>query len=67
MMQKLQQIYIQKVKKYADMALYEEILFLKHNIKGGWVVENVKPYYTPLIPPKAIFSNSVSSKMYLSL
>ena len=45
---------IQKVKKYADMALYEEILFLKHNFKGGWVVENVKPYYTPLIAPTAV-------------
>jgi len=45
---------IQKVKKYADMALYEEILFLKHNFKGGWVVENVKPYYTPLISPTAV-------------
>ena len=45
---------IQKVKKYANMELYEEILFLKHNFKGGWVVENVKPYYEPLIPAKLI-------------
>ena len=36
------------------MELYEEILFLKHNFKGGWVVENVKPYYTPLIPPTKV-------------
>ena len=45
---------IQKVNKYANMELYEEILFLKHNFKGGWVVENVKPYYTPLIPPTKV-------------
>jgi DNA (cytosine-5)-methyltransferase 1 len=43
-----------KLNRYPDMALYEEILFLKHFFKGGWVVENVKPYYEPLIPPSAI-------------
>ena len=36
---------------YPDMCLYQEILFLKHHFKGRWVVENVKPYYTPLIAP----------------
>jgi len=35
--------------KYADMRLYQEIIFLQHNFKGKWVVENVKPYYKPLI------------------
>ena len=35
--------------KFPDMRLYEEILFLQHNAKCLWVVENVKPYYTPLI------------------
>jgi len=34
---------------YPDLKLYEEILFLKHHAKCLWVVENVKPYYTPLI------------------
>lgn len=34
---------------FPDMKLYEEILFLKHYFKGQWVVENVVPYYTPLI------------------
>lgn len=32
------------------MKLYEEILLLKHNFKGKYVVENVIPYYEPLIP-----------------
>ena len=35
--------------RYPDMKLYEEIIFLKHNFKGLWVVENVKPYYEPLV------------------
>ena len=35
--------------RYPDMKLYEEILFLQHNHKGLWVVENVVPYYAPLI------------------
>jgi DNA (cytosine-5)-methyltransferase 1 len=36
---------------YPDMALYQEILFLKHHCKTNWVVENVIPYYKPLIEP----------------
>jgi len=36
--------------KYPDMRLYEEILFLKHLYNGKFVVENVIPYYEPLIP-----------------
>lgn len=35
--------------KYPDMTLYEEIIFLMHNAKCKWVVENVRPYYKPLI------------------
>lgn len=34
---------------YPDLKLYEEILFLKHYFKGKFVVENVIPYYEPLI------------------
>lgn len=37
--------------KYPDMRLYQEILFLQANFNGKWVVENVKPYYKPLIEP----------------
>ena len=35
--------------KYPDMRLYEEILFLQHLYNGKFVVENVIPYYEPLI------------------
>jgi len=35
---------------YPDLKLYEEILFLQHYYKTGkYVVENVIPYYEPLI------------------
>lgn len=38
---------------YPDMALYQEIILLKNFalIETQFVVENVKPYYTPLIQP----------------
>ena len=36
--------------KYPSMSLYEEIIFLKHYYKGKYVVENVLPFYEPLIP-----------------
>lgn len=43
-----------KLKHYPDMGLYEEIIFLQHFFKGKWIVENVKPYYEPLIKPTSI-------------
>jgi DNA (cytosine-5)-methyltransferase 1 len=39
---------------YPDMKLYQEILFLKYNFKWHRVVENVKPYYEPLIKPDKV-------------
>jgi len=38
--------------EYPDMKLYQEILFLSNYFKGKFVVENVIPFYTPLIPAK---------------
>ena len=37
---------------YPNMSLYQEIIFLEHHFKGKYVVENVIPYYEPLIPAK---------------
>ena len=37
---------------YPDLKLYEEILFLQHYFKGKYVVENVIPYYEPIIEAK---------------
>jgi len=39
---------------YPDLRLYEEILFLQNYFNKNWVVENVKPYYKPLIEPTFI-------------
>lgn len=40
-----------KLRRYTDMSLYQEILFLQNFFKGRFVVENVVPYYEPLIAP----------------
>ena len=37
---------------YPDMKLYEEILFLDNFFDGKYCVENVIPFYEPLIPAK---------------
>lgn len=50
------QLYAQGYIRYPDMTLYQEIIFLKHFYKGKWLVENVEPYYRPLIAPRTILS-----------
>lgn len=35
---------------YPDLKLYEEIILLQTHFKGKYCVENVVPYYEPLIP-----------------
>lgn len=53
--------------RYVDMTLYQEIVFLRSYFGGIWVVENVVPYYTPVIRPNAkvgrhlFWSNSLIS------
>lgn len=38
--------------RYPDMSLYQQIIMLGNNwYNGKWVVENVIPYYDPLINP----------------
>tara|TARA_R110002020_G_scaffold79096_5_gene198478 strand:- start:22166 stop:22819 length:654 start_codon:yes stop_codon:yes gene_type:complete len=36
-------------------SLYGLITFLQHHYEGGWAIENVIPYYEPLITPTATF------------
>lgn len=43
-----------KLRRYPDMSLYQEIIFLQHFFKGKWVVENVNPYYDLLLPGKVM-------------
>ena len=45
-------LHAQGIIRYPDMSLYQEIIFLKHFFKGKWVIENVKAYYDPVIPPQ---------------
>ena len=40
-----------EVPVYPDMSLYQLIIFMQYHVKGKWVVENVIPYYEPLIKP----------------
>lgn len=42
----------QGIKRYPDMTLYQEIIFLQTFYKGKYVIENVKSYYEPLIKPQ---------------
>ncbi len=42
------------LKRYPDMMLYQEIIFLRHYFTGPWIVENVTPYYEPLIPAQKV-------------
>ncbi len=45
--------------KYPDMRLYEEIIFLNQFCTCKFVVENVIPYYEPLIKPTKIIGRNV--------
>jgi DNA (cytosine-5)-methyltransferase 1 len=36
--------------RYPDFRLYQEVVFLDNFFKGKYVIENVIPYYEPLIP-----------------
>ena len=40
--------------EYPDMKLYQEIIILDSWFKGKYVIENVIPYYEPLIPAHEI-------------
>ena len=46
--------HIRKEQVFPSMELYEEIIFLQHFSECKWVVENVIPYYNPLIPAQKI-------------
>lgn len=48
-----------RMKWYPDLSLYQEIILLMNHFGGLWVVENVKPYYMPLILPTAILGRHV--------
>ncbi len=51
---------------FPDMKLYQEIIFLKHFFKGIFLIENVTPYYEPLIKPQKIGRHCFWSNLDLS-
>ena len=51
---------------FPDMKLYEEILFLEHYHKGRYVVENVRPYYKPLIQAQVLQRHLFWANYYIS-
>ena len=55
-----------KIKVYPDMRLYQEILLLKHHFKGKWIIENVIPYYEPLITPFILHRHSFWSNFKIT-
>lgn len=52
--------------RYPDMALYQEIIFLKTYFKGKWVVENVISYYEPLVKPTLVDRHYFWSNFFIS-
>lgn len=52
--------------RYPDLKLYEEILFLENYFEGKWIVENVKPFYKPLIDPTMLLGrHAIWSNFYI--
>jgi len=53
------------IKKYPEMSLYQEIIFLQNWFKGKWCVENVISYYQPLIIPREINKHYFWTNYYI--
>jgi len=54
------------VRKYPDMKLHQEIIWLQEWFEGSWVVENVDPYYQGMQPGRLIGRHMVWSNLDLS-
>jgi len=50
---------------YPDMSLYQEIILLGNFVKHPYVVENVRPYYEPLIEPQIVSRHSFWSNFHI--
>lgn len=58
--------HVGKLRRYPDMKLYQEIIWLKSFFKGFWVVENVDPYYEPLIPAQLVDRHLFWSNFFIT-
>ena len=52
--------------RYADMKLWQEIIFLTHHATCPWVVENVSSYYEPLIAPQRVGRHCFWANFHIS-
>ena len=54
--------------RYPDFKLYQEIIFLQYFAgSASWCVENVVPYYEPLIAPSSVIGrHAIWSNFYLN-
>ena len=52
-------------RRYPDMGLYAEIVFLRHFFHGKWVVENVEPYYG-VMHPDGVFVKQIGRHVFWS-
>ncbi len=43
-----------KLKSYPNMSLYQQLILLRSWFRGKWAIENVIPYYDPLLNPTVI-------------
>ena len=59
-------LHAQGIIRYPDMSLWQEIIFLKKFCKSKWVIENVVPYYEPLIKPQQIGRHCFWSNFHIS-
>ena len=55
----------QGIIRYPDMALWQEIILLKHFFKGKYCIENVKSYYEPMFSPQEIGRHFFWSNFYI--
>jgi len=42
------------LRRYPDLSVEQEVLYLQHFFKGKWVVENVNQFFDDLIPAKLV-------------
>jgi len=58
-------LHAQGVRRYPDMDLYQEIIYLKNFFGGKWCVENVMSYYEPLIEPQILNRHYFWTNFYI--
>lgn len=59
--------YKNKARRYPDMALYQEIIFLQTYFRDRlFVVENVDPYYEPMLPARKLHRHLFWSNFRIS-